>query len=427
MPPKCCGNPLPAQTVKSTLNHHEQVSFMKSFQQYSTPWEESVFCPSPACGEFVPKPSHLDPRHPFQLECVECRTKVCSVCKQGAHGKAVQCPLDYELESIRAGDGEGWRRCFNCLSLVKAKQGGTTHITCRCMSKFCFSCGGVWDNVSGCPNNCYEEARTSTAKPEDEDAIHRTKQSAELQQHREHQEEDMQRFSEYEHVVKKKLWNKHMKMKVAILDRYGEFETEMTERHRLEISKMDTRHLTKEAELLQEQEQYRRVVIATLRHMETYCERAVHANGSESDISSRSSLASDTRSVLTEKDRHELRRQRQVRDDIPRRQESQINVLRGKQEKEIEELEGKQQAEMTKLYHDKHEELKQLHNMLLKSEEQLESELEVKKERLAHRWMLESEVIRTRLETSTGLSFAPVPGIDWPEPAPRPDALSMGP
>ena len=427
MPPKCCGIALPVHSVKSALSHTEQVSFMKSFQQYSTPWEESIFCPSTACGEFVPKPGKVDPCHPFQLDCVECGTKVCSVCKQIAHGTAIQCPLDYELESIRVSDGDGWRRCFNCLSLVKAKQGGTTYITCRCMSKFCYSCGGVWDAIIGCPNNCHEAERKSTLEPEDEDAVHRTEQSAEMQQFREHRRQEMTRFCDYQDDLKKRLWARHVRMKVDLLDSYAEFEAAMNIRHKAEITKMDTRHLTKEAELLQEQEQYRRVVFATLRHMETYCERLALASGSESDISSRSSLASDTRSVVTEKDRHELRKQRQVRADIPRRQESQINVLRGKQEKEIEELEAKQQTDIVKLSHDKHEELKRLQDTYLQDEEQLDSVLEQKKERMVNRWILEAEVIRRKLETSTGFSFAPLSGVEWPQLTKRPEVLLIEP
>lgn len=425
MPPKCCGIALPAHLVKSILNHHEQVSFMKSFQQYSTPWEESIFCPSTACGEFVPKPNKVDARHPFQLQCVECGTKVCSVCKQVAHGTTVQCPLDYELATIRAGNGKEWRRCFNCQSLVKANQECTSYITCRCMSRFCYSCGGVWDLEKGCPNNCYEEKRKSAVQLEDKDALHRMERSVEAQQFRERRRQEMERFCSYQDEMRKKMWARHALMKVDLLDRNAEFEAAMELRHKAEISKQETRHLMKEAELIEEQAQYRRMVHATIRHMETYCERLTHASGSESDISSRSSLASDGRGVVTEKERIELKRQLHIRADISRRQESEINVLRGKQEKQAEELEAKHQAELAKLAKDSKNELNRLQDTYLQEEGRFNALFGQRKERLENRWHLEAEVIRKKLETASGLSYAVMSDVDWPEPASRPEALSF--
>lgn len=181
MPPKCCGMPLSVQILKSILSRNDQAAFMKSFQQYSTPWDELVFCPNSSCGEFVPKLAKLDPKHPFQLNCKECATKVCTICKQQGHETAVQCPLDWELEAVlQVGEGTGWRRCYNCQNLVKVNKGCPTYITCRCRAKLCYTCGAVWDSVNGCPNDCY--ASIKPEKVEDMEARRRTESHPQIRE-----------------------------------------------------------------------------------------------------------------------------------------------------------------------------------------------------------------------------------------------------
>ena len=38
---------------------------------------------------------------------------------------------------------EGWRRCYNCRSLVE-KASGCRHMTCTCKAQFCYTCGSKW-------------------------------------------------------------------------------------------------------------------------------------------------------------------------------------------------------------------------------------------------------------------------------------------
>jgi hypothetical protein len=91
MPPKCCSQPISGSVIKSVLNRDEQQQFMKSVLQFATPWEARVFCPNTQCGEFIPK-TKINPKHPFEIVCRSCRTRVCSMCKREAHPIGHDCP-----------------------------------------------------------------------------------------------------------------------------------------------------------------------------------------------------------------------------------------------------------------------------------------------------------------------------------------------
>jgi hypothetical protein len=135
MPPRCCTQPIPGLLIKSLLNREEQTLFLKAVQQYSTPWENRVFCSNPNCGEFIPPRLKVDPKHPFQVTCRSCQTKVCIMCKRDAHPLGHDCPSDTELEAVlKIGEASGWKRCYKCRNLVELTQ-GCSHMTCRCKAQ----------------------------------------------------------------------------------------------------------------------------------------------------------------------------------------------------------------------------------------------------------------------------------------------------
>ena len=168
MPPRCCSTAIPGTIIKLVLSRDEQSAFMKSILQFSTPWEARIFCPNPACGEFIPKRGKIDPKHPFEVVCRKCRTKACSICKRAAHAFGQDCPADWELDAVlQMGENAGWRRCYKCRNLVELTQ-GCSHITCRCKAQFCYICGAVWDPVVGCPNYCNGEEELERRRIEEE-------------------------------------------------------------------------------------------------------------------------------------------------------------------------------------------------------------------------------------------------------------------
>lgn len=92
MPPKCCSRPIPGAIVKTVLSREEQQLFLKSVLQFATPWEDRVFCPNTSCGEFIPKKAKIDPKHPFEVVCKNCKAKACKTCKREAHPVGQDCP-----------------------------------------------------------------------------------------------------------------------------------------------------------------------------------------------------------------------------------------------------------------------------------------------------------------------------------------------
>ncbi|CAA7025040.1 unnamed protein product [Microthlaspi erraticum] len=101
---------------------------------------------------------------PFPKRCVECRGLFCGDCKVPWHGKQ-SCteykkshpnpPAD-EVKLNSLASKKMWRQCSNCQHMIELTE-GCNHITCRCGFKFCYNCGGVWDEKTGTCTKCCPE------------------------------------------------------------------------------------------------------------------------------------------------------------------------------------------------------------------------------------------------------------------------------
>lgn len=430
MPPRCCSRAIPGAIIKWVLSRDEQSAFMKSVLQFSTPWEARIFCPNPACGEFIPKRGKLDPKHPFEVVCRKCRTKACSICKRAAHAFGQDCPADWELDAVlQMGENAGWRRCYKCRNLVELTQ-GCSHITCRCKAQFCYICGAVWDPVVGCPNYCNgeeelerrrieEEARLAeeeaekAAREEQEkaeaaeklEAEKRTQESEEVNALRARQINERDRFSGFERKMKWIMWTRHGQAKLDILDRYGELQTKMKERHLKTSTHLEDRQVGAEMELRASLKQSERSVQIRLRHMEAYC-----------DGLGRSASGNNPARVVTERDLRQLGEQYNLRDDLERLHQSKINVMRDKQAKQMEQLLVRQEEELEQLGNKQTEELEALEDSFGTEEEGFTKLFQNRRARLRRRWEVVAAVERKKLEVSSGLCYATVSPIDWPDP-----------
>lgn len=403
---------------------------MKSVLQFSTPWESRIFCPNPACGEFIPKQNKIDPKHPFEVVCRKCRTKACSTCKRAAHAFGQDCPADWELDAVlQMGEKSGWRRCYKCRTLVELVQ-GCSHITCRCKAQFCYICGAVWDPVVGCPNYCNgeeelerrrleEEARLAeeeaekAAKEEAEKleaaehlaAEKRTAESTELNALRARQINERDRFSAFERKMKWIMWTRHGKAKIDILERYDELQNKMKERHTRTATHLEDRQVAAEMELRATLKQAERSVQIRLRHMEAYC-----------DGIGRSASGTNPARVVTERDLRELGQQYNLRDDLDRLHQSKINVMRDKQAKQMEELLSRQEEEIEKLAKRQSEELDSLEDDFGIEEDAFMKVFGERRARLRHRWTVAEEIERKDLENKMSVKFALMTPVDWPIP-----------
>jgi hypothetical protein len=130
-------------------------------------------------------------------------------------------------------------------------------------------------------------------------------------------------------------------------------------------------------------------VATALKHMEAYC------LGS-------SQTHPDHAHTVTEEDFKKLDRQRMLQQNLPRKHENAINVLRARQERETKGKLQKQETEL-KLLAAAHEKERVTEEAdLVKEAEKLEAVIEARRRRLLQRWDLKFEMWRRDWEEQHG-------------------------
>ncbi|KAI1489622.1 hypothetical protein F5X96DRAFT_679627 [Biscogniauxia mediterranea] len=428
MPPRCCTQPIPSSIIKAVLSREEQFRFLKAVLQYSTPWESRVFCSNPACGEFIPPRTKVDPKYPFQAACRKCRTRVCVMCKRDAHPIGQDCPDDWELEAVlKMGEKSGWRRCYKCRTLVELTQ-GCTHMTCRCRAQFCYICGAVWDPAVGCPNFCNGEAEMERRRQEEEAeearkreaeekeaaeklaAEERTKNSKEFKTLLEEQEKEMARFLTYERKTRWLMWTRHAQQRLTLVERHTVAIDKMRERHAKTSANLEDRQVAAEMELRATLEQSERNVRTRLKYMEAYCD----------GLGQKPNAEMPTR-VVTERDLRELGQQYNLEKNMKQLHQAKINVMRDRQAKDLEDLLDRQEAEMNKLVEKNAKEIEILESGFADEDEALTTTFNKRKATREKCWKLEMEIMQKELEKDKGVRYAPMAPVSWSQAKRTPD------
>ncbi|KAJ4398334.1 hypothetical protein N0V85_006304 [Neurospora sp. IMI 360204] len=452
MPPRCCTQPIPSSIIKTILTREEQQAFLKAVLQYSTPWESRIFCPNPACGEFIPPRAKLDPKHPFETMCKTCKMRVCLTCKRSAHRLGQDCPEDIELETVlKMGEKSGWRRCYKCRNLVELTQ-GCTHMTCRCKAQFCYICGAVWDPVVGCPNFCNGEeelerrrreeetrlAELELKKREQEEAAvaeeraqqqveRRTRECAEFQALREQQDHEMSRFLAYEARMRKEMRTRQSDKKKALLEKYAELIEKMKERHAKTEQHLEDRQIEAEIELRSTLDASERSIRIQLKYMEAYCKKLSQVE--EINEKEQQQALQDSKMPsreVTQKHLDQLSEQYRIRDGMERRHQAQINVLREKQGKKMEQLLDRHEDEMEALLHKKSEENEDLAVEFANEADAISHTFAERKAKLQKRWLVSMEILRIEQEKKTGMRYASMALPQWPSPAATTESEEAG-
>ncbi|OLN96437.1 putative E3 ubiquitin-protein ligase rbrA 1 [Colletotrichum chlorophyti] len=429
MPPRCCTQPIPGSIIQKILTREEQQVFLKAVLQFSTPWEARIFCPNTACGEFIPPRNRIDPKHPFDVVCRKCRTRVCVMCKRNAHAIGKDCPADWELDAVlKMGEKSGWRRCYKCRTLVELSQ-GCTHMTCRCKAQFCYICGAIWNPSVGCPNFCNgdeelerrrmeEEARNAELEAEKAaqdaaeaaeaaekiEAERRTRDSSQFSKLQDDISEELNRFQAYMKKTKWQTWTRQAEKKQALVDKYSDQMDKMKERHSKTAAHLEERQIEAEMDLRSTLDQSEKSVKIRLKHMEAYCDGLGRTQNS--DLPPR---------VVTERDLRLLGQQYNVRDGMERLHQAKINVLRDRQAKRMEELLERQELELEKLIDKREQEIENLATDFAREEDTLARMFNGRKQRMQRRWLLAIEILRRELEEQTGNQYAPLNLPAWPE------------
>ncbi|KAI0388473.1 IBR domain-containing protein [Xylariaceae sp. FL0594] len=429
MPPRCCTQPVPTSLIKSTLSREEQIRFLKAVLQFSTPWAVRIFCPNPSCCDFIPPRPKADPKHPFQVVCRKCKTRVCVMCKRSAHPPGQDCPDDWELEAVlKMGERSGWRRCYKCRSLVELTQ-GCTHMICRCRAQFCYVCGAVWDPLVGCPNFCNGEEEMDRRRQEEEDRLavleaeeairqeaaareaaekreaeERTRNCPEFRALRARQAKELERFGQFEQRTKWALWTRQAQQKLALVERHSTAMEKMKDRHAKTAANLEDRQVIAEMELRSMLEQSEKNVRTRLRHMRAYC-----------DGPGQSPTGEMPARVVTERNLRELGQQYNLAKNMKQLHQARINVMRDQQAKALEQLLERQESELQRLAEKNEREKEQLESEFADKEDALSMALSARQSVLELRWRLEMEVTRKELEAERGLQYAPFPSLEWPQ------------
>jgi hypothetical protein len=100
---------------------------------------------------------------------------------------------------------------------------------------------------------------------------------------------------------------------------------------------------------------------------------------------------------------------------LERLHQSKINVMRDKQAKQMEQLLDRQEQELEELAAKHAKELETLEASFEEEATELQNVFSERRSRLSRRWELAEEIERLNLTAKTGLAFAPMAAIEWPE------------
>ncbi|KAF4997678.1 hypothetical protein FGRMN_3710 [Fusarium graminum] len=361
-------------------------------------------------------------------------TRVCLMCKHNAHPTGKDCPEDWELDQvIKTGDKAGWKRCYKCHNLVPLEE-GSTRMICRCKAQFCYTCGGVWDANTGCPNYCdgeeeierrkreehaqliqYEEekaaqeAAAAAASTERLEAEERTRNRIHFSNLAEAQQEEQRRFLQFFQQCKEHMKIRFAEQRKEMTKQHTEEEEMMKGKHVKTISQLEDRQVAAEMDLRNTLEASARSVKIRLKHMEAYCDGL-----GRSSKDSRPGSDSPQQRVVTERDLRELGQQYNIRDGMERSHQAKINVMRDRQAKRMEELIDRQEMEFETFLGQNRDELDELTAQEMQEENALGTKFSARKTKLVRRWELAIEILRKELEAQDGVKYAPTPTPTWP-------------
>lgn len=422
MPPRCCSQPVAATAIQTVLDNNTKQQFLEAVEHYKTPKDERMYCPSKSCGKFVPVGKSVNSKYPFATSCKSCNSRACILCKSAAHPVGQDCPHDWELEAVlKIGQKPAWKRCYSCRNLASLTK-GSDHITCRCKAEMCHICGGVWDDTTGCPNLCNDEAvierrrqsddyttvsedSGSAVKSDKDEAEARSRGNPKVQRLMSEQRTELARFSDFIGRSRSTMQTRQATEKLSMIEKHAEQMDTLKEGHNKATSALEDRQVAAEMELLATLEQSERSVRLRLKHMEAYCEGLGRAPAS----------AEQPSRVVTERDLRELGQQYSLRDGMERQHKAKVSVMRDRQAKRMEELMDKQETELMQLEDKQNDEVANQSTKFEHEKEAIEDAVRARQIRLNARWSLDMEVLCKELSEMHGTKFALLPTPAWPQ------------
>jgi hypothetical protein len=144
-PLRCCNELFHLKEFLKSLAKPLRLSVAEKSNEMSLPGPQRLYCPNDTCSAFL----GMTPRRKKLVSCPRCHAEVCSGCKHISHSPKPCKPDDLALEAREFASERGWMVCPGCAVIVE-REGGCSHMTCRCGTEFCYRCGRVRQEGSRC-------------------------------------------------------------------------------------------------------------------------------------------------------------------------------------------------------------------------------------------------------------------------------------
>merc|ERR1739845_190870 len=76
--------------------------------------------------------------------CASCNFVICLRCKR-VHVSGTSCILDGDDEFHKIIMSLSYGQCPSCNNIIE-KESGCNHMTCKCLTQFCYLCNKLWDD-----------------------------------------------------------------------------------------------------------------------------------------------------------------------------------------------------------------------------------------------------------------------------------------
>ncbi|KAH6620320.1 hypothetical protein C7974DRAFT_415528 [Boeremia exigua] len=211
------------------------------------------------------------------------------------------------------------------------------------------------------------------------------------------QKEQLEQVAAFEANQRKSLQVHHQCSLNQLAAQHKNNQEERKEHHILEVDDLEDAQITAEDNLRNAQNIETQNVATALKHMEAYC------------LSS--NLEFGLAHLVTQEDFKKLDRQRLIKQSLPRKHESAINVLRSRQERAMKLKMQKQEAELAEMDLQYEKEKAAEEWQYAQELERLNAVIEARRKRLQQRWDLKYEMLRKDWENQHTAQFE---NLDWP-------------
>ncbi|KAH7078269.1 hypothetical protein FB567DRAFT_131381 [Paraphoma chrysanthemicola] len=206
---------------------------------------------------------------------------------------------------------------------------------------------------------------------------------------RSEEKEQLERVAAFECNQRKALSAYHACSFKRLAVQHGASRDAKLDQHTLELEHLEEAQILAEHDLRKAHDVETQNAATALKHMEAYCLGGGPTHPQHPH-------------VVTEEDFKKLDRQRMLQQNLPRKHENAINVLRARQERELKNKLQKQEMELELLEASQEKERAAEESDFTKEAEKLEVVIEGRRRRLLQRWDLKFEMWRREWEEKHG-------------------------